>query len=175
VCAGVEYTNTSLTLRVAFMPTTFDPATTSITFFLDTDQNPLTGSPGVNGTGTLDGSLIGSEFLVSFGSAYYGGNATVQATTSGFPVIGFSPIAFYDDGLLTIIPLTLLGNDDGRLNYKLTSQQQVDANSFSGILDVASDVGSPVGLSQLDMPEPTTAFMISAGLLVSFIRKCRRS
>jgi hypothetical protein len=89
VCAGVEYTNTILTLRLAFVPTTFDPATTSITFFLDTDPNPLTGSPGVNGTGTLDGSLIGSEFIISFGSAYYGGNATVQATTSGFPVAGF--------------------------------------------------------------------------------------
>jgi hypothetical protein len=134
-------------LRVAFVPTTFDPATTSISFFLDTDQNPLTGSPGVNATGTLDGSLIGSEFMVSFGSAHYGGNATVQATTSGFPVVGFSPVVFYNDGLLTIIPLTLLDNDDGLVNYKLASQQQVNANSFSGILDVALDVGSPVGRS----------------------------
>jgi hypothetical protein len=153
------------------VPTTFDPATTSISFFLDTDQNPLTGSPGVNATGTiaqhepgegvrsltgspgvnatgtLDGSLIGSEFMVSFGSAHYDGSATVQATTSGFPVVGFSPVVFYNDGLLTIIPLTLLDNDDGLVNYKLASQQQVNANSFSGILDVALDVGSPVGRS----------------------------
>src|SRR5262249_1010148 len=50
--ATVEVNESFLVLRVRFASGTLDAHTTYVTFSIDTDENPLTGSPGVDAGGS---------------------------------------------------------------------------------------------------------------------------
>jgi hypothetical protein len=71
-CVNITVIGGMATLTVAFAAGTFDSATTSVEFGLDTDRNPATGSPGMNSSGTRDAGIIGLDYIVTFGSTYYG-------------------------------------------------------------------------------------------------------
>jgi hypothetical protein len=52
-------------------------------------------------------------------------------------------VTYFDDGMDAITPLSLLGPDDGLLNFKITSSVKVSASGYSGWLGVMPDVGQP--------------------------------
>ncbi len=136
--------NGTAKFSVRFAPGGFDPATTQATFLLDTDQNPATGRPGIDGACSIDTALIGSEFLVSLGP----GNQTsiLQPTgcVNGGPVGSSQPVTIFSDGMDATIPMSLLGNDDGLMNFKVESDFLITPpGGFSARIDVMPDVGVP--------------------------------
>jgi len=139
--------------------TTFDPATTHIIVNLDVDQNPATGSPGVDAAGN-DATIFGTDYLVEMGSASEGGAARVMKFVAGsftqvgtFPVTQLANLDNSPEGLQVTIPLSALGNDDGQMNFKVVVQSQVDATpGYTGILDYMPNLGLPPG--SLNLPGP---------------------
>lgn len=120
---------------------TFNPATTAIQFDLDVDQNPVTGSP-------FEG--LGLDYIINMGSLFYGNQAQVMRFVGGtqYQVVGNVPISIVADGIDVGIPLSLIGNDDGRLNFRVIASSQLGANSFSTILDYMPDRGVPAAVVQ---------------------------
>src|SRR5204863_6744600 len=120
-----------------------------------TDQNAQTGQQGTDAGCVGDNGLIGAEYLVDFGSTVHGSQANVLTFTGpGCNIFGVSTVTgsvtYSADGLEAVIPLSTLGNDDGRLNYKVITfsylPQNAPAVTFTGIQDRMSDVGAAVGV-----------------------------
>lgn len=128
--------NVTFTVRLA--PGTFDPRTTLLIIYLDTDQNVSTGIPGGNG--------LGMDYLVSM----FGQNLAIvqRSINQVWTTVAQVPMTAVVNGRDIAVPLTLLGNDDGRLNYKVSSFSIVANTAPSGILDTMPNVGLPPGRVQ---------------------------
>jgi hypothetical protein len=152
VSATAQAENGTLTLTVQFASGTRAP-TTRATFDLDIDGNPSTGFPGID-AGNSDRALMGVEYLIQMGSDFVGPTLRIlHWNGASFDVVTNSvPITFTTDGISAVIPLSLLGNDDGQLNYKVTVQRQVSEVGFTGILDYMPDVGVAPGTLLLSGP-----------------------
>ena len=101
----------SVDLKVRFASGTFNPATSSAQFLLDTDQNPSTGSPGVDSVCTNDAALIGDDYFVQLGSQFGTNMAQIFAATGGcnnFTELGTVPITLVQDGMDATFPLSML-------------------------------------------------------------------
>jgi len=145
--------NGNLTLSVQFAPGTFDPATTHALFNLDIDENPATGFQGID-NGGRDVGVLGVEYLVFLGSASEGGNATIMRFNGeGFSTIGTAPVSFSINGMDVVIPLSLLGNDDGQVTFRVEVQTQTSPSpAYTGVLDWMPDFTLPPG--RLEFPPP---------------------
>jgi hypothetical protein len=142
VSAGAA--NGTLTLNVQFVPGALDAHHTYVIFSLDTDQNPATGQPGVNASGTIDNGVIGADYIVQMGSDFQGANATLlkySGTLNQFTAVGTYPVTFNGDAMSVSIPLRDVTITNGLINFKATSSLQTGTNTFTGILDYAPDVG----------------------------------
>lgn len=142
VAGSIEITSGNLALlSVRFAPGTFDPATTFAQFDLDVDQNPLTGSPNQG---------LGIDYIVDLGSAFYGGQARVSRFSGGtqYQAVGTVPVSFVANGMDVGIPLSLMGGDDGRMNFRVITSAQVSPAGFSTILDYMPDIGRPAAIVQ---------------------------
>jgi hypothetical protein len=64
VAATVEISGGTLTLTVWLAPATLSQTQTLISASLDTDENPNTGSPGID-SGAGDATLIGADFVIN--------------------------------------------------------------------------------------------------------------
>jgi hypothetical protein len=164
LCAGAQVSGDSLVLRVGFGVGTFNPATTRVTFSLDTDQNPATGFPGIT-NGNADSAVMGVDYFVGFGSNSLAGFALVRS--AAFVVTGLGTVAFFDDGMVATVLLSMIG-DDGLLNFKATVQTQLPPTedfpvSFTPIQDFASDLGLAPGTSVI--AEPATLSLLGSALL----------
>lgn len=146
VSASIEVDGGNATLRVRFAEGTFSTTRTRAGFHLDIDQNPATGSPGVD-AGTNDDGIIGEDFLVNIGSAALDGQADIVQffTGGGFTRKRFGTVTVVTNGLDVTIPLAELGGDEGRMNFKVTVQSLLDleGTGFTGIVDYMADVGLP--------------------------------
>ena len=147
----------SLILEVRFAPGTFK-ATTLTQFNLDTDQNPGTGSPGVDSEQN-DSDLMGVEFIINIG-----GNRLVLGTgifapaevlrfagqPNSFTTVGNVQGEVLAQGYRVSVPLMLLNNANGGINFKVTTFELLDPSvpSFTGILDYMPDLGLPPGVVQ---------------------------
>ncbi|HLQ22073.1 MAG TPA: Ig domain-containing protein, partial [Gemmatimonadales bacterium] len=158
-----------MSFNVIFSAAGFDPATSSAQIGLDLDQDVSTGHPGVTADGQTDGNLLGSEIIINFGSAFYGSNAEVLKYTgppiNTFTFVGTVPKVDIANGYQVTVPLSMLGNDDGRVNFKVTSSMQISPTGFTGVLDVLPDVGSAPGHVDnilIDQAEPV-ARTVAAG------------
>lgn len=149
VSASATVVGTNLKLSVRFAPGTFNSSTSLTQFVLDTDQNPSTGSPGSDSGGVNDRGIIGADYLVEMGSAFRGNQAAIlqyAGTPNVFNTIGFVTVSFFPDGMDVMVPLSLLGNDDGNLNFKVITASQIGPNSFTGVADYMPNVGLPAGV-----------------------------
>ena len=129
VSASIEITGALALLSVRLAPGTFQAGTTHVQFDLDTDQNALTGHSFFG---------LGNEYFVNMGSRYDGGSATVNRDLGETYVrTGSVPVTFSPDGMDVAIPLALLGNDDGRMNFRVVVSSQVnfDKPAFTFIAD----------------------------------------
>jgi len=165
-CVNVTVVGGMATLTVAFAAGTFDSATTSVEFGLDTDRNPATGSPGMNSSGTRDAGIIGLDYIVNFGSTYYGTSASISKfvgpEANTFVENGQAPVSYYDDGLVAVAPLSIIGGGIGLMNYKVVAQTYLGDSAMTMIQDEAPNLGSPPAVSVV-AEEPT----INAGGLVN--------
>lgn len=124
-------------LRVTFQfaPGTLSPSTV-VTILLDTDQNPATG---YNDTG----------YGVDYGVSLYASTqafiqkANPSSCASGgncYTLIGTSSINLGSDTIATAIPLSTLGNADGRLGYRVFAGAPATSTMTT---DVMPDVNLP--------------------------------
>jgi len=138
VSASATAVNGNLELSLRFAPGTFSQATTGIQIYLDTDQNPGTGGQLGSPSAPLDGGVLGWDYEVTISG---GVNANViQYLISGPVAVGASaPILYSANGIDVTVPLSLLGNASGKLNFKVTTS--VGQPAF--ITDALPDIGLP--------------------------------
>ena len=111
---SVDVGGGNVTVTFQFAHGTFDPSTV-VTILLDTDQNPATG---FNDTG------YGIDYGVSLyaSTAAFIQKANPSSCAGGgncYTPVGTASIRLGSDTMSTTIPLSMLGNADGRLAYRV--------------------------------------------------------
>lgn len=147
VSASATAANGNLILNAQFAAGTFNSATTFVTWNLDMDGNVATGFPGIT-SGNADSDRIGAEYLVEVRGSSFGSSASViqRVGSSWVTVTSSLAIGQGADGVSVTVPLSLLGNDDGQLNFKATVQTQLTASTWTGIFDFVSNLGAAPGV-----------------------------
>ena len=119
------------TLRVTFQfaPGTLGPSTV-VTILLETDQNPATG---FNDTG------YGIDYGVSLyaSTAAFIQKANPSSCASGgncYTYVGTASVSLGTDTMATTIPLSTLGNADGRLNYRVFAGAPANATITTDVM-----------------------------------------
>ena len=136
VSASVTSDGTDLHLSVRFKPGTFDQALTAAQFNLDTDQNPATGNPGTDGSCVTDAEELGVDFVLDMGAdlgmdARLLGSSGCRIFTA--PVMVPNAVVFVADGMDAVVPLAMLGSDDGLLNFKVALFELIEGlDGFTG-------------------------------------------
>lgn len=165
-CASVQYGHGQLTMRAA-VASGFDPATSNINFYLDTDQDTATGGEAYG---------LGIDYIVRFGAtAFTTGFSMSIWTGAGWTWTLLPGLTFevFDDGFAASIPLSLIGGDDGVVDFVAGSIAQLsDQPSFTGGLDL-TDVATSAAQS---VPEPATAALalVALGGLAAARRRSMR-
>ena len=129
VGATIEAKDGLLTATVSFAAGTMSQANTRWVIRLDIDQNPATGAH--RGSASDPDPLIGYEYIIGFISSP--GLAQTDILRMRFDAnvrlwfsdtIGTAEVTFPTaNQARTVIPLTLLGNDDGRLAFRFEASQ----------------------------------------------------
>ena len=164
ISASVTSNGTDLHLSVRFKPGTFDQTLTGAAFALDTDQDPATGTPGTTSGCETDAEELGVDFQLEMGAdlglgALLLGFSGCNTISSNVMVPG--AVAFAADGMDAVVPLAMLGGDDGLLNFKVVMFEQVGGGFNTGILDTMPDTGLPAGTSALDGGPPAGVPMVT--------------
>src|SRR5262249_49132838 len=119
VRATADVVSGTLTLVIQFAPGTFDRQTTRVSVLLDTDQDGSTGIRQPDGIGAdYNLEIAAANSLASVTKA---NPAACAARGACFDSVGSAPITLVGDGLQVAVPLSLLGNDDGRLNFQMNT------------------------------------------------------
>jgi hypothetical protein len=130
----------NITFTIRFAPGTFNRSTI-VGIQLDTDQNPQTGIRNVNG--------LGVDYSINMGASLNGNQARIfkamptpagacPATGPCYEQVGTAPVTFAEDGVNLTVPLALLGNNSGRLDFRIAASGQGTA-----ILDLMPDYSLP--------------------------------
>jgi hypothetical protein len=126
----------AITFTVRFAPGTFDPRTTRHNIDLDTDESTATG-------------ILGLDYIVYIGTSTDLSSALIQRQQDKANV-GTVSVSFVADGFDVVIPLALLGNDDGRMTFRVRSYASAYTGSDfdSSTVDFMPDQGLPPGRVQ---------------------------
>jgi hypothetical protein len=123
VGATIDVRGGNLTATISFAPGTLSHTNTFACFMLDVDENASTGSPAPGGDQSL-----GYDYSIC--AVVPRGSTTAQVSQLGGGVatgIGSVPVTFpTPDQMRFVVPLSLLGNDDGRMAFKVDAMQFVD-------------------------------------------------
>jgi hypothetical protein len=109
----------NITFVIQLASGTFDRQSTRVSALLDTDENASTGIRQPDGIGadyTID--VVASTSQATINKADPVGCA---AHLSCFNPVGSVPITVAADGMQVTVPLSLLGNADGRMSFQLNS------------------------------------------------------
>jgi hypothetical protein len=136
----------NLTFVVQLATGTLDRQSTRISVLLDTDQDGATGIRQQNG--------IGADYALELVAA--SSQATVTkadpvacaAHLSCFNAVGTAPLTFSTDGMQATISLSLLGNDDGRISFQLSSYVFFQPPLSSVVFDFMPENNAPPGRVQ---------------------------
>lgn len=147
VSATFEVTASDLRISLRFTPGSFDRNTSVFQFTLDTDENVQTGLPGVNGTGD-DASRIGADYVLD---SYEGAvllfrcstRRVEQCSRAGAPIA--TDVA---DGIDLVVSRADLGNDDGKMTFKVTATARIGGIVLEPDVDVMPDIGVPAARVQ---------------------------
>jgi hypothetical protein len=135
----------NVTFVIQLAPGTLDRQTTRVSVLLDTDQDASTGIRQPDGVGADYGiDLAASTSQATITKADPVGCA---AHLSCFSAIGSAPITFVADGMQVTVSLSLLGNDDGRMTFQLSSYV-LAAPLTSVVFDFMPDSNLPPGRVQ---------------------------
>lgn len=111
----------ALTITVSFAPGTLSQTDTLTSITLDVDENPATGSPGID-SGATDATQMGTDYVINAVAPRGSTQAVVlravgnayQFVTAGTAAVTF-PVA---NQMRVTVPLAVVGNDDGRMNSR---------------------------------------------------------
>jgi hypothetical protein len=149
VAATVDVSSGNLTATVSFAPGTLSHMDTLFCVLLDTDENPATGNAGSgqdSATFGWDYSICAvdprgsasSQIARALGPGQPGQVMSVASSSTTFPSADQSRVT---------VPLSLLGNGNGRLAFKVISMQWVDAPVVTtAVIDWMPDIGQPPAL-----------------------------
>ena len=135
----------SVTFVIQFAAGSFNRQTTRVSVLLDTDQDGSTGNRQVSGLGAdygLDLDAATGQAAVTKANP-----PACAARLSCFDPLGLVPIIFAGDGMQVAVPLSLLGNDDGRMNFQMSAYVMV-ASQTSVVVDFMPDSNLPPGRIQ---------------------------
>jgi hypothetical protein len=144
--ASVQAADGQLLLTVLFAPGTF-AEDVRISCSLDTDTDPSTGWPGTTSNRITDADVIGVDYSITTEGSVFGGKARLlQFSGTIFSEIATDiDITFHENGLEVAVPLSLLGDDDGRMYFKVTTQVQIDELATFFISDWITDPNTQPG------------------------------
>jgi hypothetical protein len=125
VFAIIDITTDQLVFRLRHRPGSFEAAMTRFAIDLDIDQNAATGSEGI-------------EYHVFIFPAGGKGADVARTTSTAYTVVGTVPVDFVADGCDVAVPLSLLGNDDGRFDFRVRVYAQP---ALPLVIDVLPDNG----------------------------------
>jgi hypothetical protein len=138
VHATVNAAAGNITFVVQLAPGTFDRQSTRIVVLLDTDQDGLTGIRQPDG------------LVADYGVDLEANTSQATVTKADpvgcmcFNVVGSVPVTFVPNGMQVTLSLSLLGNDDGRMNFQLNSNVFVAPMTAVGF-DLMPDINLPPG------------------------------
>jgi hypothetical protein len=148
VAATIDVSGGNLTVTVTLAAGTLSQTQTLVSISLDTDENPATGSPGID-SGATDAALVGTDYVINVVSPRNSAQALILHATGNtyqFAAAGFVPVSFpAADQLRVVVPLAMLGNDDGRMKFKVTSAQFLTDTTTTGITDYMPNAGAAPG------------------------------
>lgn len=121
----VDVAGGSVAFRLRTVPGTFNAALTRFTIELDLDQNPATGTSGVD------------YYVFVFPSGGRGADVA-RATANTYTVVGNVPVNYGANGSDLSVPLSMLGNDDGRFDYLVRAYSE---EALQTIIDVMPNQG----------------------------------
>lgn len=148
IAATIDVSGGNATLLVTFAPGTHERTFTLFFVLLDVDENPATGNAGIG----ADSTTFGWDY--SIGGVNPQGSTTAQisralgpgqpgqVTGAGTATVTF-PAA---DQARVTVPLSVLGNDDGRMSFKVNVMQWIAPPNTTGVLDWMPDVGQAPAL-----------------------------
>ena len=148
VAAAIEVGSGTVDVAVALAAGTLSQSQTMCAVLFDTDENASTGSPGVDGDAS-DASLMGVDYMLNAISPRDSMRAQVLRATgpNQFTVVGSTPVVLTSPQQFRLsLPLSALGNDDGRLRFSLTCSQWISDTTVSGITDYMPDLGTTPAL-----------------------------
>lgn len=151
ISASASVQGRFLNLSVRLANETFNSQTSMVTLVLDTDQNINTGYPGIDAAHN-DSSIIGAEYNIEMGSTCHQNKVAIyqwDPNTQWWILIANNiTVTFQTDGIDAAIPLDLLGNDDGKMDFKALVQYEISNCVWTGILDYITSIGLPAGRIQ---------------------------
>jgi len=123
IAAALDASGGSLTATISFAPGTFSRTDSFACVMLDVDENAGTGVPSPGGDVPL-----GYDYSICAVSPRASTTAQVSQWSSGTAVgVGSVAATFPSaDQVRFTVPLSMLGNDDGRMAFKVQSMQWVD-------------------------------------------------
>jgi hypothetical protein len=119
VQASADASGGNITFLIKFASGTLDRLSTRVSVLLDTDQNPAIGIAEPDGLGAdygIDLAAVTGQATITKADS-----VACQARLSCFTSIGSVPLTFVTDGLQVTVPLSMLGNDDGRMNFQVSA------------------------------------------------------
>jgi hypothetical protein len=148
ISATIDVSGGSAAILVTFAPGSLEPTFTLFNVLLDTDENPATGNFGIG----ADSTTFGWDYSISGVNPQ--GSTTAQigrALGPGQPgqvtPVGTATVTFpAADQARVTVPLSLLGNDDGRMSFKVNCMQWIAGPNNTGVLDWMPDVGQAAAL-----------------------------
>jgi hypothetical protein len=134
----VDVSGGSVMFNVQFAAGTLDRQSTRLTIELDTDQNPATGITGAAGLGidyVLDMWARNNQTSVQ---------RALPATcgTSGgacYADAGAASLTVGTDNMVATVPLAMLGNSTGRLNFRVVAYASPQPTTVTTTADVMPD------------------------------------
>ncbi|MDQ3347214.1 MAG: hypothetical protein M3545_04530 [Acidobacteriota bacterium] len=153
VSGSAVFAADSVTLSVQFANLTFNSGTSTVQFALDMDQNPLTGHRGTDAGCGGDNGVLGVEYIVNFGSTFYGSQATILPFVGpdcnqfgGGTQTAAGSVTVAGNGLQVVFPRSMLGTYTSLPTFKVISSRHLGEGGFTGVLDRMTDAGAAPGV-----------------------------
>jgi hypothetical protein len=143
--ATADVASGNITFVVQFAAGTFNRQTTFSSIVLDTDQDRTTGIAQPDGMGADYSVILSASTSQALIGKADPASCAVRLT-SCFATAGSAPITVISDGFQATIPLALLGGDDGRMNFLVTSYVMVAGTAI--VVDIMPEYAQAPGRVQ---------------------------